>query len=92
MADQQGGTGVQVTMAAILDQVHANYTQIVSRLTQENAELQAGVDAMKSELLELRSKLAALQPKQGPSGLVVPQPAIPRDVLRGVPAGPDRHA
>lgn len=54
---------VQVSMASVLDQLHSKYGQIISRLTQENAELQAGVDAQDAELAQLRSQVAALQPR-----------------------------
>ena len=78
-----GEGSVQVTMAAIIDQLHSNYGKIVGRLTQENAELQAAVDAQDRELSELRSQVAALRPapRQGP-GLIVPQPVLPTDLTR----------
>lgn len=93
MAGTSKGNGVSVSMAAVIDQLHQKYTAQLARLTQENAELQAAVDAQGDELDELRSRMVAMGSGGVPGDLGpllggMPQPA-PGDAPAGLLGGPD---
>ncbi len=95
MAQQNQGPGVSVSMAAIIDQLHQKYGATLARLMQENAELQAAVDALTDEVGEARSRLLALsqggQPGQGQLPLLGGQgaPLAPEGGLPGLLGGPN---
>lgn len=63
------GQPVNVPIQALLDQLHAKYGRVVQQLVQENAELQAGVEAQAAELSYLRSTVNAAQESQLIQGL-----------------------
>lgn len=76
------GQPVNVPIQALLDQLHAKYGRVVQQLIQENAELQAGVEAQAAELAYLRSAVAAQQEATvlGALGGVGAPAATPGDV------------
>lgn len=47
--------GVKISTEQVLDQLHQNYTQIISQLTEQNAALQAALTNTEGELAELRA-------------------------------------
>jgi len=57
MPEQQ----IQVNLADVMNQVHAKYGNLVRQLLMENAELQAGVEAMGPRLEELTAENAVLR-------------------------------
>jgi hypothetical protein len=77
MPEQQ----IQINLADVQGHLHQKYTRLVSQLLQENAELQAGVEAMGPRIEELQAENTVLrnqynqlsQPKPphpaGPGGL-----------------------
>lgn len=57
MPEQQ----IQINLADVMNQVHAKYGNLVRQLLMENAELQAGVEAMGPRLEELTAENAVLR-------------------------------
>jgi len=57
MAEQQ----IQINLADVMNQVHTKYGNLVRQLLMENAELQAGVEAMGPRLEELTAENAVLR-------------------------------
>jgi predicted nuclease with TOPRIM domain len=57
MPEQQ----IQIQLADVMNQVHAKYGKLISQLLHENAELQAGVEAMGPRLEELTAENAVLR-------------------------------
>ena len=74
--NNQGG-GVAVSMAAIIDQLHSKYSRLMTGLMQENAELQAGLEAVSAERDELRGTVTAM----------ASQPDYPEGQAPGDPLG-----
>lgn len=54
--------GTRVTMAAVLDSVHARYTKQIAQLVQENAELTAAVETLTAERDDATARIQALLP------------------------------
>jgi hypothetical protein len=70
------GAAVNVPIGAIIENVNQKWSGIVALLVQENAQLQAGLEAQGSELAYLRSAVAAQNaiPEPAPDG--VPSPLL----------------
>lgn len=58
---ENGEVGIRVPVNVIMDQMHQHYAQIIAGQVQRNAELAAALTTTSDELVELRSKFAALQ-------------------------------
>jgi hypothetical protein len=64
---QAPGSSVNVSVQAVIDQLHKRYGRQTAALMQEVSELQCAGDAQADELAELRSKFTAMS---GPAPLM----------------------
>lgn len=81
---QAPGSSVNVSIQAILEQLHKRYGAQISALMQEVSELQCAVDAQAIELDEVRAKFQAVTssqfPPAAPDGVyddLLPRPTHP---------------
>ena len=74
---------VQITYQAIIENIHEQYQTLIARLVRDNAEAQAGLDALKREVAELRTRNDALSAEllDDAAAQVDVPPARPAQVL-----------